>query len=64
MLPHTNCLLQLIGKEWAYLAPCDSWKERVGQNLYLSVVLLSLIDKVVTLHKKLEDVKKDQVFTQ
>ena len=25
----------------------------------MSVVLLSLIDKVVTLHKKLEDVKKD-----
>ena len=38
---HTNCLLQLIGKEWAYLAPAIRAKKGLDKN-YKSVVLLSL----------------------
>ena len=34
----TNCLLQLIGKEWAYLAPAI----RAKKGSIMSVVFLSL----------------------
>ena len=55
---HTNCLLQLIGKEWAYLAPAIRAKKGLDK-IYKCLLCHLALDKVVTLHKKLEDVKKD-----
>ena len=40
---HTNCLHQLIGKEWAYLAPAIRAKKGLDKiYISVSVVLLSL----------------------
>ena len=56
---HTNCLLQLIGKEWAYLAPAIHAKKGWTKSMYQCRLCYLALDKVVTLYKKLEDVKKD-----
>ncbi|KAL5487038.1 hypothetical protein EMCRGX_G019594, partial [Ephydatia muelleri] len=51
---HTNCLLQLIGKEWAYLAPAIRakkgldkiyiyfWVDFICETLYFSIQALAL----------------------
>ena len=54
---HTNCLLQLIGKEWAYLAPEIHGSKGLDKSYICHLCYLAL-DKVVALHKKLEVVKQ------
>ena len=54
---HTNCLLQLIGKEWAYLAPEIRESKGLDKSYICRLCYLAL-DKVVALHKKLEVVKQ------
>ena len=44
---HTNCLLQLIGKEWAYLAP----EIRGSKGLNKSYICRLCLDNVVALHE-------------
>ena len=50
---HTNCLLQLIGKEWAYLAPEIRGSKGLDKSYICRLCYLAL-DKVFALHKKLE----------
>ena len=53
---HTNCLLQLIGKEWAYLAPEIRGSKGLDKS-YICRLCYLVLDKVA-LHKKLEVVKQ------
>ena len=48
---HTNCLLQLLGKEWAYLAPAIRAKKRLDKPIYVGCASYLALGKVVTLHK-------------